>query len=455
MIKLDRVTLIDINSVDPEISVKSLLYSIKDIEFSRVILFSHRKPHNLQKPIEYIEINKINSLEDYSRFCIEELTKYIDTDFVINCQNDGFIINPHLWTDEFLEYDYIGAPWAPNTEWAKVNRVGNGGFCLKSKKFLDLCSNIEYRGGHDDVVVTNEYYNYFTKFGIKYAPVEVAMKFSLEMKIPECEYNLNNCFGFHGKGISWHHLGEGEMFKEKLNLIRKNNLVLQNNVGVEDINDFYRNKIIGYEKEELKDFLRNKIGVSDTNYFLSNYKGNLEVQQIPEEYVNLLIFFKNNNINRYLELGVANGGSFFMNSIFLQKTADIIHCVDCLAYKDVPWVGQTAEKIQSKVDRLKEYFPEKKIQFYNMSTDNFFKQNSQEYDCIFIDADHDYEGVMKDYVNSLKFIRKDGWIIFHDIQNYNTGVKDCWTEVSKNYSTKYEFCHPISSNCGIGIIQIK
>ena len=24
---------------------------------------------------------------------------------------DGHIVNPHLWTNEFLKYDYIGAPW--------------------------------------------------------------------------------------------------------------------------------------------------------------------------------------------------------------------------------------------------------------------------------------------------------------------------------------------------------
>ena len=27
------------------------------------------------------------------------------------------------------------------------------------------------------------------------------MKFSLEEQIPECEFNLNNTFGFHGRGV--------------------------------------------------------------------------------------------------------------------------------------------------------------------------------------------------------------------------------------------------------------
>lgn len=42
---------------------------------------------------------------------IKELNKYIETDYVLIVQYDGFILNPKAWMDEFLEYDYIGAPW--------------------------------------------------------------------------------------------------------------------------------------------------------------------------------------------------------------------------------------------------------------------------------------------------------------------------------------------------------
>ena len=76
---------------------------------------------------------------------------------------------------------------------------------------------------------------------------------------------------------------------------------------------------------------------------------------------------------------------------------------------------------------------------------------------IMIDADHEYEGVMKDYRNSLKFITTGGYLIFHDISNTNTGVSRCWKEVKKERPTAitYEFCHETITNCGIGIIQIQ
>jgi hypothetical protein len=117
---------------------------------------------------------------------------------MLSIQDDGFIINPHLWTDEFLEYDYIGAPW-PALHWCNKNRVGNGGFVLKSKKFMDIEQTLPSTNAHNDVLVTNTYFDYFTYYGCKYAPIELAAKFSLEHAVPECEYNLENTFGFHGK----------------------------------------------------------------------------------------------------------------------------------------------------------------------------------------------------------------------------------------------------------------
>ena len=69
-----------------------------------------------------------------------------------------------------------------------------------SKKFLNLLSKVPYNGkGHNDQIVTNGLYKFFKAHGCKYAPLELAAKFSLEHKIPEVEYNLDNCFGFHGR----------------------------------------------------------------------------------------------------------------------------------------------------------------------------------------------------------------------------------------------------------------
>ena len=45
------------------------------------------------------------------------------------------------WRDEFLEYDYIGAPW--NVPAGSRNNIGNGGFSLR-RKFLEVSSKLRY-----------------------------------------------------------------------------------------------------------------------------------------------------------------------------------------------------------------------------------------------------------------------------------------------------------------------
>ena len=90
----------------------------------------------------------------------------------------------------------IGAAW-PDGYY--VNRVGNGGFSLRSKKFLDACIDIfkdEDIMDNEDLLICVLRYEDFIKRGIKYAPVNLAVKFSIEDLIPEI--TSMHTFGFHG-----------------------------------------------------------------------------------------------------------------------------------------------------------------------------------------------------------------------------------------------------------------
>ncbi len=48
------------------------------------------------------------------------------------------------------------------------------------------------------------------------------------------------------------------------------------------------------------------------------------------------------------------------------------------------------------------------------TSDNFFKNNKNKFDCIFIDGLHKYHQVRKDIINSLKLIDGKGIILLHD-----------------------------------------
>jgi len=198
-IQLKNITIVCIDGVNPDIGLKALKYSMKHIEFGNAKLISHIKPENIPNNIQFVQIDKL-SHDSYSSFILHELHKHVDTDFCLTIHDDGFVINPQLWDDNFLNYDYIGAPWLHTVQYyGPKYRVGNGGFSLRSKKLINLCKSIK-SPGHEDASICIRNRDLLENYGCKFAPVEVAMKFSLEEQIPECEFNLNNTFGFHGRG---------------------------------------------------------------------------------------------------------------------------------------------------------------------------------------------------------------------------------------------------------------
>jgi hypothetical protein len=52
--------------------------------------------------------------------------------------------------------------------------------------------------------------------------------------------------------------------------------------------------------------------------------------------------------------------------------------------------------------------------FYNLTSDDFFKQNTLFFDLVFIDGDHSYQQVKKDFINAVEFLRPGGVIVLHD-----------------------------------------
>lgn len=131
----------------------------------------------------------IKNLEDYSKFCLRDLHKYCNKDFLLICQWDGFILNKDNFLKEFFNYDYIGSTWLhqPNTV------SGNGGFSLRSKKFLEECADI-FNNREDcspEDVKIEEMSSELKSRGIKFAPKKIRDRFSVENGI------YSNQFGFH------------------------------------------------------------------------------------------------------------------------------------------------------------------------------------------------------------------------------------------------------------------
>lgn len=182
MLKLPNVTLIALTNRDFEGHKRALEKSSEEIEWgARKIIWDEN----------------IKDIDDWNYKIIYELHNYVDTDFAMLIHADGYVINPQAWKDEFLDYDFIGAPWPPpennysyRTPENEIIRVGNS-VSIRSKRILELPSKLGlewksyYGNTNEDGFLCVHNRQKLIGQGIRFAPIEVAKYFSKEHDIPE------------------------------------------------------------------------------------------------------------------------------------------------------------------------------------------------------------------------------------------------------------------------------
>lgn len=210
-LQLKNVTVVAVSGINPDGAIKALELSMDGIDYYDAVIISHKRPSKISehitfkqcRPMELVSKDPKNK-DDYSRFMAYNLCDYIDSEFALIVHNDAFVLRPTQWTDEFLKYDYIGAPWPKDVHFTNegVNvRIGNGGFSLRSKKMMSALNklNLPFTDNgtgfyNEDGILCVYYRKQLEDYGITYAPVEVASLFSREK---DCEDSHPSPFGFH------------------------------------------------------------------------------------------------------------------------------------------------------------------------------------------------------------------------------------------------------------------
>ena len=190
---LPQVTLCIVDTRAPALAAQSLQRSMAGLDFGRVLLFCHAwQPPAPLAGIEVVQIPEITSGADYSRFVLRELPGHIHTPFVLITQWDGFVSQPEAWTDEFLQWDYIGAVWP---EQPAGRNVGNGGFSLRSQRLLRAGLDERISEVHPEDVMLGRNHRALleAEHGVRFAPPELARRFAFENETPAAQ-----TFGFHG-----------------------------------------------------------------------------------------------------------------------------------------------------------------------------------------------------------------------------------------------------------------
>lgn len=220
MIELPNVTLVAIDVISPRRTLDAMHRVQRHCRFRDAVLLTNLVCHSHldSKAVRLKHHEESNAIfeipGDNGRVChpdyelsnlIEPVNEFQDgTTHILYMESDSGIINPDAWSEEFLGFDFVGAPWPVHQfdGWPSCdgisNAVGNFGFSLRSRRFCELVAQKAVASEDKarfscDAWACRTIRPELERSGIRYAPVAVASRFSCEDRI------YSGQFGFHGR----------------------------------------------------------------------------------------------------------------------------------------------------------------------------------------------------------------------------------------------------------------
>lgn len=195
---LQDVTLVMVETREHALASLAIEDCLKVATFGDVLILTD-KPAEFSSVAEhcnprFYEVPDWPSKVGWSQSWWYDVPPLLRTSQTLNIQWDSWIWKPELWTDEFLKYDYIGAPW-----WYKDGKnVGNGGFSLVSTRLKRYLRAQRWKfpcdTPVDDDLLCRKYRPALEEVGFVWAPEKVANRFAFECCRPA---PTSEHFGFH------------------------------------------------------------------------------------------------------------------------------------------------------------------------------------------------------------------------------------------------------------------
>lgn len=180
--------------------------------------------------------------------------------------------------------------------------------------------------------------------------------------------------------------------------------------------------------------------------------------QVRSEIKSLLSILKERGIKRFMEIGTANGGTLFLYCKLFGKGSTGISV-------DLPG-GQFGYGYPKYRERLYQSFTAEGQKLHLLREDSHAAStldkvsallSGEKLDFLFIDGDHTYEGVKKDYEMYRHLVKKGGIVAFHDIAFHppeiNCHVDQLWEEIKGGYK-HLEFKDNPGGWCGVGVLFV-
>lgn len=408
-LRLADVTLVMIDTQCHELARLAMEDSLRDIEFGDAVIFS-------DEPIKvagarWVKVPKWPNIAACSHFMWYELPDHIGTKWAINIQWDSWIVDVNCWTDEFLRYDYVGAPW-----WYDDNlNVGNG-CALRSRSLMRFLQANRERFplsiSQEDHLIGRVYRPELEKAGFKWAPETLASQFSLECTRPSGD---SRHFMFHDS-FNFPFVLKGERLAERVRLMRANPAIARKVAELDNGRrpiiiprlgasqkpnlptqpDRPSNPVVGkrpvqtfreFQKERVDELLTTKRCV---------YPGDTtDVHNFLPGLAELILRTQPRTV---IEIGCDRGIS---TELFLLTAARVV-AVD-------PW--ENPSSFQEFVERCAGY---PHLELCRGKSPEALAKFGVEFDICYIDADHSYDAVRGDILACTKIVKPHGWLAGHD-----------------------------------------
>jgi predicted O-methyltransferase YrrM len=182
--------------------------------------------------------------------------------------------------------------------------------------------------------------------------------------------------------------------------------------------------------------------------------------QIRSEILGLLEELdKNNRPKSIIEIGTARGGTLFLFTRVAADNADLIS-IDLM---DRGYLGGYPEW---KTDFYRSFAQKKqkihllRADSHDLATLEDVKSilNGNKVDFLFIDGDHSYKGVKRDFELYSSLVRSGGMVAFHDIgqpKEGTHGVNEFWKEIKNRFDHNEIIEDRKQGWAGIGLLYIK
>lgn len=192
---LPEVTLLCVDTAYPDLALYAVARSMERVRFGAAV-FITRPDHGLSSfppGLQVITEERIRSVSDYSLFMLRGTLPYVNTSHCLVVQWDGFVLDPSMWSDRFLDFDYIGPVWPHFMR--DGHCIGTGGFSLRSRRLLTALLDERIAAFHpEDVCIGRGNRTQLERqHGIAFADPATAHRFAIEGM-----YVNPSAFGFHG-----------------------------------------------------------------------------------------------------------------------------------------------------------------------------------------------------------------------------------------------------------------